>query len=789
MLLIIPAAYAQTTSTISGTVLDEANALEPSAKVTLTNEANKGTRVATSNGQGYFNFVAVQPGTYTIEITKSGFEPLLVTGIEVHPGDNLTVPKIKLRVGAVTQSITVTAETAGVTLSSGEHSTLITSADINRLSTTGRDALELVTMLPGFTLNAGTSLLNTGADYTTTNFGSGGLGGIGAGGTAPQSGFVNVASDGVSVIDPGDMGGTVANINMDQVQEVKVQTSNFGADEAKGPIVINAVGKSGGSSFHGSLYGYLRNYKLNADDWLSKDTVLSTNAQTGAVTTVPKSEAKYLYPGGSISGPVLIPGTKFNQNRHLTFYFGIEDYTQTSNVNGAFGGPNYAFIPNAAMLGGNLSWATIANAMNVNATDLAANCTEPYQVSGTYSNLGGDCFSAAGGTDELGNTVPAVGQANEGQIATGSINPAMATFTKLFPAINRVPQPVPGSYASDGFNWVRNVMATNNGFQMHGRVDDNISDSLKLYATYNWEKVNSEQPLQDLYYTPPSTIPYPAPLYSHGTSNWGSLNLTKILNATTTNEIVLAGVFFNEPQQFENRAAALDTNTPWQAAGYEGGALQTGTNQIPRIYTWEGIGIPNLAMSYIPATARGNYIRKSSWDVTDNFSKTYRTHTVKAGVYVEQTRNNEAAQGNDENSTILFDRYNGCLPNQTTATMTGNPPAETLPKGAYLGNTVGNFLIGCPGGYNQSSADPGVDMYFNTLEFYGNDEWKVNSKLTVTVGIRLSHLPPWQDAHGIGAAVWDPTKYNPIQQGVFSYTMTFDPKTWPGTPALLLTAL
>jgi hypothetical protein len=56
-------------------------------------------------------------------------------------------------------------------------------------------------------------------------------------------------------------------------------------------------------------------------------------------------------------------------------------------------------------------------------------------------------------------------------------------------------------------------------------------------------------------------------------------------------------------------------------------------------------------------------------------------------------------------------------------------------------------------------------MYFNTLEFYVTDEWKVNSKLTLTFGIRLSHLPPWADSHGIGAAVWDPTKYNPITPG------------------------
>ena len=103
-------------------------------------------------------------------------------------------------------------------------------------------------ILPGFTLNAGTNVQNQGPDYTTTGFGSANVGSFGANGAAPQQGLVNITSDGAQVIDPGDMGATVANINMDQVQEVKVQTSNFGADEAKGPIVINAVGKVVGES-------------------------------------------------------------------------------------------------------------------------------------------------------------------------------------------------------------------------------------------------------------------------------------------------------------------------------------------------------------------------------------------------------------------------------------------------------------------------------------------------------------------------------------------------------------
>jgi hypothetical protein len=761
--VLVSSASAQNTASISGTVRDTTDALVPGAKVTLINEASKATRDTTSNGEGFFNFLAVQPATYSIRVQRTGFESWKVTGVEVHPGDNLTVPKINLKVGAIAESVTVTAEVAGVTLSSPEHSTMITSADIARLSTTGRDALELVSMLPGFTLNSGTSLNNVGADYNTTSFSSGNMGSYGANGSAPQSGQVNVVADGAQVTDPGDMGATTANINMDQVQEIKVQTSNFGADEAKGPIVINAVGKSGGAAYHGGLYMYARDHIFNSNDWLSKNAGISI------------APSKYYYPGATIGGPVMIPGTHFNEGKKLTFWAGFEYYDQLNNTNGSYGGPTYAFIPTARMLGGDLSEASLASAFNVSPADLAAGCTEDYSQSGAYSNIGGDCYSPTATFDENGQPV------NGGIISPTSINPAMATFTKFYPKPNVTPLPENG-YASSGYNWAKNVMATNNGFQLHGRVDENVSDTLKIYGTYNWEKINTQNPLNNIYYNPPSTIPYPSPLDSYGDSNYSSLNVTKTLGNSITNEVVLAGLYFDQPQQFQDRAAALDTGTPWAAAGYSGGALKNGINQLPRIYSWEGIGIPNFSMGYVPASSE--YLRKSSWNVTDNFTKVYHTHTIKAGVYAEQARNNNVPLGSQSNGTVLFDRYEGCIQNQTAPGYSTNPTTgdATLanPTAYGMGNTVGNFLIGCTGGYTQANSNPPTDMYFNTLEFYGTDEWKVNSKLTLTFGIRLSHLPPWSDAHGIGAAVWDPTKYNPIAPYTYDTNQTQNATSWPG---------
>jgi hypothetical protein len=763
-LLLVAAAGGQTTSSITGSVRDSAEALVPGAKVTLINEASKATRSVTSNSEGFFTFVAVQPATYGIQVTMANFETWRVQGIEVHPGDSLTVPNIRLTVGKVLQEVVVTAEAAGVAVSSPEHSTMITASDISRLATVGRDALELVSILPGFTLNAGTGLNNTGPDYTTTSFGSGNLGSFGANGAAPQQGLVNISNDGVQVIDPGDMGATTANINMDQVQEVKVQTSNFGADEAKGPIVINAVGKSGGAVYHGSLYAYARNHIFNSNDWLSNDNPIP----------IPKTPMRYFYPGGTVGGPVKIPGTKFNRNKHMTFWAGFEYYDQTSNASGTFGGPQYAFIPTPAMLSGDFSTASLAKAFNVNAADLAAGCTEDYSQTAAFSNIGGDCFSPAGQLDQNGLPVPASGHLN-------NINPGVAAYTKYYPAINRVPQAANG-YASDGYNWAENVPSTNNGFQLHSRVDQNFSDSLKLYGTYGWEKVNSESPLNNIYYNPPNTIPYPTPLYSFGYSDSASFNLTKIVNSSTTNELVFAGLYFDQPEQFGNRSLALDTGTPWAAAGYSGGGLKNGVNQLPRIYSYETVGVPNFSFGYVPPESQ--YLRKSTWDIGDNLTRIYRTHTVKAGIYAEQTRNNQVTLGSQANGNVLFERYAGCLPNQHTPSYSTDPTtgkaALIIPPASSLGNTAANFLAGCTGGYTQDSFDPSIDMYFNSLEFYATDEWKITPKLTLTFGIRLSHLPPWSDSHGVGAAVWDPTSYNKILPGVLDPDMTQDTRTWPG---------
>jgi hypothetical protein len=791
LLSLVVSGSAQSSSAISGTVKDALGAIIAGAKVVLINEDNKSTRSANANGEGFFYIADIPAGNYDIKVTSKGFESWEATRIEVHPGDKLSVPKINLQPGAVTESVVVTAETAGVSTASGEQSTLITSAQIQRLATVGRDVSELISIIPGFTINGGGD--NQGPDYEVTGFGNGNLGAYGALGAAHQSGAVNISSDGANLIDPGDMGGQISNVNMDQVQEVKIQTSNFGADEAKGPVVLNAVGKSGDSNYHGAAYMYLRNYAMNSNDWV-------TQHLGGA-----RPQTKYFYPGGSFGGPVKIPGTSFNRNKHLLFWAGYEYYGQQ-----IFNGVTTAFVPTARMLGGDLSPDALGakDALNVNAADLLTNCSNASTQTARYENIGGICVSpgfsngvaitnpASAPVDPNGN--PIMG----GLFSTSGIDPGVAAFTRFWPKANHISTVVPATAttsgtASQGYNYVKSIVDPTNGYEIHSRVDYNFSDNMKLYVTYNYEWVNYSTQLNSSWnYQPAANVPLPTPYHSNSGAHTFSGNLMRTLSAAMTNELQASLVYFTEPGQYANRNALLASGSPWSGAGYTGGATgaamngfsttnpaantaKIGPDQMPELGGWESQNVPGLSEAYTNPK-RGQFLNKYSGTVSDNLTKTYRTHSIKVGFYSEITANNSSNLASTTNGTFELMRWSGCLVNQALPSVANMPSPTTSSKpteSVSTGNEIGQFLFGCPLAYSQDLSDPWQNMRFTSIEGYATDEWKVLPKLTLTLGVRLSHIGPWVDRNGVGTAVFEPSLLTPHQ---LISNLTTDPRSWTG---------
>src|SRR5215472_4076687 len=342
-----PPALAQTTSaTLTGTVFDASGAVVPDATVMLKNEASGDLRTTKTNGEGYFTFAAVPPATYTVTVEKENFKTWTVKSFVLTADDKRNLAGIKLEPGLAKETVVVEASSVQITpTDSGEKSTLINEHILQNVAIVGQNAAEFVKIMPGM---AFTGSVSNQSSYAASDerTGSGPIGSFSANGT--RTGALDITSDGAHIIDPGCNCGQAMNTNADMTAELKVMTSNFGADESKGPVTISVIGKSGGQQFHGELYTYARSWHLNANDPQNKDAKFA------------RPESKYFYPGGNIGGPLIIPGTNFNHNHDKVFFFFGTEYYKQDVDNGVY----HAVVPTAAMRNGDFTNKAYLGSLN-----------------------------------------------------------------------------------------------------------------------------------------------------------------------------------------------------------------------------------------------------------------------------------------------------------------------------------------------------------------------------------------------------------------------------------------
>lgn len=286
-------AQLSTTGTISGVVTDASGAAVPQAALTITNEATSETRTTATNADGSFSAPALAAGSYSLTVSKQGFQSTKATGILVHPALVATVNPV-LKVGEVSTAVEVQALAVAVETTTPEISGEITGVQAQNLPLNGRNFQALGSLMPGITNLAVGTALGGGSDqdgqYMAIN-------GMGASGTL-------YLIDGVWNIDPGAMLNISITPPPEAVDEVRVLQNNFSVQyNLMGANVVMLQTKSGTSTFHGNAFEFLRNDKFDARNFFSP--------------TVPSLKQNIF--GYNIGGPLLIP--KLLTSRYKTFFF------------------------------------------------------------------------------------------------------------------------------------------------------------------------------------------------------------------------------------------------------------------------------------------------------------------------------------------------------------------------------------------------------------------------------------------------------------------------------------
>jgi hypothetical protein len=565
------AGLAQTTgsATLRGSVKDPQGAIIRGATVTLTSERTKDERKTTSSDDGTYVFSALAPGDYSMKVEAPGFKTAELPHIAVETSSTRALD-ITAEVGAPTETVTVTSGGAQLETETGAKENTITSAQIDNLSIISRSSLELLRILPGVVAPDNTSLESIafgGGANANSQYHVNGLRG-------EQN---NVTIDGSRMIDIGSNNGTIITANPDMVQEVKVQTSNYAAEHGTSAVQISATTKGGSSSFHGSVYDYIRNYKFQAND------------RSNSINNVVRPKSKYNYPGGNIGGPIIFPGTNFNKNRDKLFFFvGYERYYQQVDE-----GSNKFFVPTLKQRQGDFS--ELLNQPNPQTVNVPFGCT----VNGVTA----------------GNPAP-----------NNNLAPCMDPFGKallnFFPAPN-LTGPI------NQTNYVYSVLRPNNRQQFTSRFDYSISDKTKLYVRFAREY--EEQGFPRGLWWDSSNYELPGKLTGKNLGRSLVVNLTNVVNASMTNEVLFSASKLKLNYDFADPSKVSYKDLGLQRVGF----FPDTNPYVPvSVLTW-GSGDLHTAYGY-PVHAWND-----SFAVTDNLAKVMNTHTLKFGAFIEQANKDQ----------------------------------------------------------------------------------------------------------------------------------------------------
>jgi hypothetical protein len=676
------AAAQETTGSINGTVKDTTGAVVKGATVTITDvDKNVVARTTTTGDDGNYSVTPLPVGNYSVTVEAPNFKKAVQTGIKLDVGQRRTVDAT-LEAGKIEEVVTVEAAPVAVELTTPSASTVISGDQVRELSINNRNFVQLVTLAPGVT--------NDLADQvyvgTTNPAGQANTVNISVNGARSSSNSFTV--DGADITDRGSNLTIQTYPSVDSIGEFKVLRSLYPAESGRsGGGQVNIVTRAGGDKFHGSMFEFVRNERLNANDFLSNT---STNPAFGRDTNGKAKRAPFRFNnyGFTLGGPVYFlkfgEGGRWANRMDKTFFFFSEEQRRDLRY------PTLSStVPDA-----NLRQGIFPIPVCINRNDVA----------------GATCTGA--------NILPA-----GTPLPSSLLNPAAAAY--LSQIYDRLPLP-----NAPNFGLISAAVNKSDFRQEIVRLDHTFSNKMSAFYRYEHDKI----PTIDVnsLFSSGGSLPGVATTVTDSPGRAHTIQLTYALSSRA----VIEGRY---------------THTFGAILSHNIGTLALSNSTIPVNLPFPNTRdrVPSVIGNGFGSASTGAGGGLIGFGPYDNFSNKNEaggdlslirgTHTFKFGGDYSKYRKNENALIGDTTGANqgIFTAFSATLPTGVTAS-TAN---QNLQRWA-------NFLVGNVATFVQGQFDYTADLRQSNIEAFAQDEWRFRSNLTLYYGVRYSHFGQPVDANG-----------------------------------------
>jgi hypothetical protein len=686
------------TGAISGTVKDTSGGVVAGAKVTLTNEGTGVSISTTSGSNGEYSFSPVKIGNYSLSAEFSGFQKVQQNNVTVDVQQKVLVD-VTLPPGQSKEIVIVDTAPPALQTQDASVGQVIEERTVNALPLNGRNFTFLAQLSAGVT-----------QDQADTR-GLGGSGSFAANGLRPAQN--NYLLDGLdnnaNLVD--FLNGTAYAVRppVDAIQEFKVETNNYSAESGRSAgAVLNATIKSGTNQFHGNVWEFIRNDKLDAANFFEN---------SGGI---PKGKYRQNQFGGTFGGPI---------RRDKTFFF--MDYEGT-RIRQAV--PSTNTVPTALERSSGYTNLSELISQGGSRTDVLGRTFALGQVFDPSTTRSVACGVADPGT---GITAPCAAGVSAGtqlgfvrEPFAGNILPAGRLDANAIKLLNLYPAPnLPGLFN----NYAANPVLRNNADQFDVRVDHNFSQKDSIFGRVS-------------YVDNPTFIPGPFSGIADGGSFSSGDQEARSINTVVSETHLFSAILVNEVRVGYNRISSSRLQPNANVAGIPD---QFGIPGVPQGNSNGGLG--SLFITGLNTLGSNQFLPSielsTTSQLTDNLTKVAGRHTFKVGFQYQRLGFN-ILQPPSGRGTWTFSGVYTEVPSSTTSTIGGNTGLAQMLLTPIPGTVPGAAdFVGGADSINASNIAT-TSMKRNYYAGYGQDDIKVTPKLTVNLGLRYEYFGQLLENYG-----------------------------------------